>query len=153
MSNRPKFPPSQPTISINNLPSLEKLSEEEASKIAGGGDPRPGGGGSDPNGLNEPAHQISSISLLGLGLNHNTTMVSAAELKTDSLSIENLTPFEKLSESEASKISGGSNPRPGGGGTDPSGLNEPAHQVSSIFPLGIRINHNTTVVSIAELNT
>ena len=107
MSNRPKFPPSQPTISINNLPSLEKLSEEEASKIAGGGDPRPGGGGSDPNGLNEPAHQISSISLLGLGLNHNTTMVSAAELKTDSLSIENLTPFEKLSESEASKIAGG----------------------------------------------
>mgnify|MGYP001825380544 CR=1 FL=1 len=152
MSNRPKFPPSQPTISINNLPALEELSESEASKIAGGSNPRPGGGGGDPSGLNEPAHQISSISLLGLGLNHNTTMVTTAELKSDSLSIENLTPFEELSESEASKISGGSNPRPGGSG-DPNVLNQPAHQIPSIFPLGIRINHNTTLVSIAELNT
>ena len=78
MSNRPKFPPSQPTISINNLPALEELSEEEASKIAGGGDPRPGGSG-DPNGLNEPAPQISSISLLGLRFNHNTTIVNGED--------------------------------------------------------------------------
>ncbi len=42
MSNRPKFPPSQPTISINNLPALEELSSEEASAISGGGAPKPG---------------------------------------------------------------------------------------------------------------
>ena len=79
MSNRPKFPPSQPTISMNNLPALEKLSEEEASKISGGSRPRPGGSGTDPRGLNEPANQISSISLLGLGLNHNTTIVNGED--------------------------------------------------------------------------
>ncbi len=79
MSNRPKFPPSQPTISINNLPALEELSESEASKIAGGSNPRPGGGGSDPNVLNQPAPQISSISLLGLRFNHNTTIVNGEE--------------------------------------------------------------------------
>ncbi len=79
MSNRPKFPPSQPTISMNNLPALEELSESEASKIAGGSDPRPGGDSGDPNGLNEPAHQVSSISLLGLRYNHNTTIVNAED--------------------------------------------------------------------------
>ena len=80
MSNRQNFPPSQPTISINNLPALEELSESEASKIAGGGDPRPiGGGGGDPHVLNEPAHQVSSISLLGLRYNHNTTIVNAED--------------------------------------------------------------------------
>ncbi|MGK7895950.1 MAG: hypothetical protein AB4372_20640 [Xenococcus sp. (in: cyanobacteria)] len=150
MSNRPKFPPSQPTISINNLPALEELSESEASKIAGGSNPRPGGG-SDPCVLNEPAHQISSISLLGIGFNHNTTMISAAELKSDSLSIENLTPFEELSESEATKIAGGGDPRPGGSG-DPNGLNEPAHQISSISLLTIRYNHNTTIVNAEDFN-
>ena len=72
MSNRPKFPPSQPTISINNLPALEKLSEEEARKLSGGG-------GTDPHVLNEPANQISSISLLGLHFNHNTTIVNGED--------------------------------------------------------------------------
>ena len=83
MSNRPNFPPSQPNISMNNLPALEELSESEARAIAGGGDPRPiGGGGGAPHVLNEPAHQVPSIFQLGIRVNHNTTVVSIAELNT-----------------------------------------------------------------------
>ena len=80
-------------------------------------------------------------------------MVTTAELTSDSTSIENLTPFEELSEEEPRAIASGGDPRPIGGGGDPHGLNKPENQVPSIFQLGIRVNHNTTVVSIAELNT
>ncbi len=81
MFNRPNFPPSQFTISMDNLPALEELSEEEASAIAGGGAPKPG-----DEGINlvstQPENQVPSICLRGIRVNQNTTVVSITELNT-----------------------------------------------------------------------
>ncbi len=140
------------SLSSENLTIFEELSEEEASTISGGGAPKP-----SDSGINlvpdEPENQIPSISLRGIGMNHNTTMVSTAELKTDSTSSENLTPFEQLAEEKASAISGGGDPKPRGGGGINLVFTQPENQIPSIFRSRIRINHNTTVVSITELNT